>query len=159
MSADSSELSSEGAALLASGALFRLGPGAGPAPRVPEDTRVQLLAGARGAGEGLTAAAHLAALAAGVREGSAGAEHVTRVLTHVWATRGTAADFLLQQGEDELSEAGEAYLRSAEWARRALAAAPWDTPTRRDAAADLLDHMARLEEDAARDLLRWAQNQ
>ncbi len=144
---------------MVSGALFRLEPGAGPAAAVPEDTRAQLLTGARGAGEGLTAAAHLAALATAVREGCAGPEHVVRVLTHVWETRGTAADFLLQQGEDEFSEAGEAYLRSAEWARRALAVAPWDTPARRGAAADLLDHMAHLEEDAARDLLRWAQNQ
>jgi hypothetical protein len=71
-------------------------------------------------------------------------------------TRGAASDYLLAQGEDDLSEAGENYLRSSEWARRVLALAPWSTPEQRAAAAGLLEHMAGLEEEAFEELVRFA---
>jgi hypothetical protein len=74
----------------------------------------------------------------------------------VRVTRGSASDYLLEQGEDDLSEAGENYLRSSEWARRVLGLAPWTTFEQRTAAAELLEHMAGLEEEALEELVRFA---
>ncbi len=146
--------------MLTSGVLF----GTAPTSNVPPDSRAELdahciqvaaaAAGQRGdeVGQRLHELAHR--LRGIVTDGDAGA--IAEELRRIQETRGAAADYLLEQGDDSLSEAGENYLRSSEWARRVLAIAPWSEQTAMESALELLSQMARLEEEAAAALVRWS---
>ncbi|MBM3457375.1 MAG: hypothetical protein FJX77_02400 [Armatimonadetes bacterium] len=148
-----------GAALLAEGRVFQLREREALTPRTPEGEYAALLEGARRAGQATAAAAEIRNVAELLRRGQDPPPDLREVLSRIWDTRGLVAEMLLEQGVDDLSESGENYLRSAEWARRVQKLSPWEHPESRIRAAELLEHMAELEAEAAEALLRWSANE